>query len=345
MKDDMNVVLYERPGKLRMGSRPKPSIKENELLVRIRAYGMSLSDTTAYANGIAKGIYPKIVGEIAEVGEALTDFNVGEHCCFNTYYQCMRCHPCVTGRNDLCQNRTSYDDPDVALAEYMRLPYQLVRVGGVIRVPNGVSFEDATHIGPVSNCINTLKELGVNPGENAVVIGAGYMGLLHLRLLKIYPVSKVIASDINEYRMKKAEESGADHVIDASKIDVAKIKEMTNGGADIVIVATANPKAMTQAVEIARRNGRISFFGGTALVPFDTSIRLDTNLVHYNGLTITGTYSSTVPDQFVAATSLIAGSKVPLTGLNTHKFKFEQVQEVLKLTQESMGLRAVINMG
>lgn len=344
VKEEMNVIVYDRPGKLRMDVRPKPSIERDELLVKLRAYGMSLSDTIAYANGIAKGVYPKLVGEIVEVGERLTGFKIGDHCCFNTYYHCMKCQPCATGHNGLCQNRTSYDDPDIALAEYIKLPSQLIHVGGVIKVPDKVSFEDATHIGPLSNCINTLEGLKVQPGENAVIIGAGYMGLLHLQLLKIYPVSGIIVSEINEYRMKKAEEFGADQIVNPSEDATARIREMTNGGTDMVIVCTASPKAMTQAVEIVARNGRIGFFGGTALVPFDTSIRLDTNLVHYNGLTINGVYSSIVPDQYVAAARLIAANRLSVAGLNTHKFGFRQAQEVLKLTHDSMGLRAIINL-
>jgi len=344
MREKMRVVVYDRPGKVRMDNMLKPSIGQDELLVKARACGISVSDIIAYVNGIVKNLYHKLAGEIVEVGEKVENFKVGEHVYFNLYYHCMKCPACIRGHNNLCQNRTYFYDLDIALGEYMKLPSKLIEVGGVIKVPAKVSFEDATHVGPLSNCINTLEEINVQAGENVVIIGAGYMGLLHLKLLKIYPVNTIIVSEINEYRTKKAEEFGADQVINPLKTDLTKIKEITNGGADAVIVATANPTAMRQALEIVRSRGRISFFGGMAMLPIDTSIRLDTSLVHYKELTITGTYSSIVPDQYVAATDLIASNRVSVAGLNTHKFKFEQTQEVLKLTDGSLGLRGVINL-
>lgn len=340
----MRTFVYDRPGKVRMGIMPKPSIGRHELLVKVRACGISMSDIIAYVNGVVKSLYHKLVGEIVEVGEKLEDFKVGEHVYFNLYYHCMKCPACVRGHNNVCQNRNYFYDPDIALAEYIKLPSKLIEVGGVIKVPDRVSFEAATHVGPLSNCINTLEEIGVQAGENVVVIGAGYMGLLHLRLLKIHPVNMIIVSEINEYRRKKAEESGADQVINPLKTDITEIKEITNGGADAVIVATANPKAMRQSLEIAGKKGRISFFGGMAMLPTDTSIRLDTSLVHYKELTITGTYSSIVPDQFIPAVELIASKRISVGGLDTHTFSFKQTQEALKLVDEQAGLRAVINL-
>lgn len=344
MREKMRAFVYDRPGKARMDVMPKPSIGRNELLVKVRACGISISDVIAYVYGVVKSLYHKLAGEIVEVGEKVENFRVGERVYFNLYYHCMRCPACIRGHNNLCENRTHFYDPDLALSEYIKLPRELIEVGGVIKVSDKVSFADATHVGPLSNCINTLEEIRVQTGENVVIIGAGYMGLLHLQLLKIFPVNTIIVSEINEYRMKKAEEFGADQVINPLKTDLARIEEMTNGGADAVIVATANPKAMRQSLEIARSKGRISFFGGMAMLPIDTSIRLDTRLVHYKELTITGTYSSIVPDQYAAAAGLIASNRVSVAGLNTHKFKFEQTQEVLRLTDDSMGLRAVINL-
>jgi len=168
------------------------------------------------------------------------------------------------------------------------------------------------------------------------------MGLLHLQLLKIYPANAMIVSDVNEYRIKKAEELGAD-TINPQKVDfVQKIREITHGGADVVVVATANPMAMKQAFEIAREKGRINFFGGMRMEFIDSKMQIDASLIHYSELSVTGTYGSVLPDHYIKAVDLMASNRVSVAGLNTHKFNFNEIHDCLKLVDDSTGLRAII---
>ena len=336
----MRVAIYDKPGTVRLESRPTPTVGSEELLVKNRAFATSTSDIRAFVTGTYPRLLISQASEIVQIGEKVQNFKVGEHVYFRLYTYCRKCPACLRGHYNVCQNLTDFST-DQALSEYIRLPRTLIEAGGVFKVPEKVSFEDATRVGGLSNCINTLSSLNIQAGENVVIVGSGVIGLLHLQLLKTYPVNMIIVSEVNSYRSKKAEEFGANYVINPEKTDISRIKEMTNGGADAVIVATASPKAMSQSLEMVRPRGRIAFFGGTRMAPFDANVRLDTALIHYNELIIMGIYRS-LPDQFVRAIDLIASNRVPVTGLITHRFNLEQIGEFLKLTDDSIGLSASI---
>jgi L-iditol 2-dehydrogenase len=335
----MRVIIHDKPGTVRLENRPTPTVGSEELLVKNRAFVSSTSDIRAFVTGAFPRLMTSQAGEIMEVGEKVENFEVGEHVFFRLNTSCRKCPACLRGYNNVCENPHFYTD--LELAEYIRLPRTLIEAGEVFKVPKKVAFEDAPRAGELSTCINTLGRLNVQAGENVVIVGSGCMGLLHLQLLKTCPVNRIIVSEVNAYRSKKAEEFGADYVINPEVTDISRIKEITNGGADAVIVATANPKAMNQSLEMVRPRGRIGFFGGTRMVSFDTSVQVDTVLMHYKELTVMGIYNS-LPDQMVRAIDLIASNRVPVAGLTTHRFNLEQISEFLKFTDDSIGLSASI---
>jgi len=193
------------------------------------------------------------------------------------------CRQCLRGQMTVCPNQTSmgYQYPG-GFAEYMVVPKAVLDVDGLNRIPENLSFAEASVAEPFACAINAQELISVGDGDTVVVFGAGPIGCIHIRLARANGASRVFLIDVNAERLKmSADAVKPDEVINGSEVDVVeRVKELTGGrGADVVITATAANVAQEQAIGMAARRGRISFFGG--LPKTNPYIRCDSNLVHY----------------------------------------------------------------
>jgi L-iditol 2-dehydrogenase len=170
------------------------------------------------------------------------------------------------------------------------------------------------------------------------------MGLLHLLLLKAAGATMVIVLDVDDYRLKKALELGAHHTVNSGRTDaIAEVQRLTDGGSDIVIVATGRADAMLSSIKMVRSRGRIDLFGGTDLELGDTAFNLDPKPVHYNELRIIGTYGSLLND-YKKAAELITSKKISPSCLDTHYFDIDHLQDVISAAKDPKALRVVIRL-
>ena len=172
--------------------------------------------------------------------------------------------------------------------------------------------------------------------------------MLHLQLSKLYGAKTIVVGKVSA-RIQKAKSMGADEVIfvdddqnNSSKETSDDVLELTGGiGANVVIVATSNPAALDLAIKIAAKNSRINIFAG---MPKDNNntIRIDPNWLHYNQISITGSFSST-PSRLYEAARLASTKKIDLTKILTHRYSLSNIEEAILATEKYYGLRAVIN--
>jgi len=352
--EEMNAALYDGRGGLRRQTVPMPKLVPGGALLRVKACGIAISDLRAYKAGaslqraykttMVPRLLHKLAGEIAQVAPEVTGIEVGDRVYITGYYHCGECSSCRRGFTNLCEKRTWFYDERIALSEYVVLPPKSLQTGGATKVGKHVSFGDATHVGPLSNCLNTLRAVDFAPGDSAVVLGAGPMGLLHVLLLRAFGASKIIVLDVDEFRLEKSKEFGADYVINARTVDaVAEVKRLADGGADVVIVATGRPDAMLSSLNMVRSRGRIDFFGGIALEPGDATFKLDPNPVHYKELKIVGSYGS-LPDDYRVAAELMTSGRISPSRLDTHHFDFEHLEDALLAEKDPRALRVLIEL-
>ena len=208
---------------------------------------------------------------------------------------------------------------DGGFAELMRVPAKVLAVDGVNRIPDGLSFAEASVVEPLSCVLNGQEQARVGDGDTVVVVGAGPIGCLHVRLARVRGAARVFLVEQRQRRLELA--AGLvrpDEAIGAGGTDtVAAVRELTGGrGADVIIVAAASGQAQEDGLRMAARRGRVSFFGG---LPKDRStITVDANLVHYRELGIVGANGSS-PAHNQRALELIAAGAVPVADLITHR--------------------------
>ncbi|MFI6317960.1 zinc-dependent dehydrogenase [Nonomuraea sp. NPDC050556] len=329
----MKVARFHAPGDIRVEDAPEP---QGDLVIRVRNCSTCGTDNKIYRYGHHHIRPPRVMGhEIA--GEVV---GTGERVQVIAAIPCGSCPDCVRGRMTVCQNQESMGyHYDGGFAEYMAIPAKVVAVNGVNRVPDGVSFAEASVAEPLACVLNGQELVRVGAGDDVVVMGAGPIGCLHVRLARARGAARVFMVDVNAERLAMAAELvRPDAVFDGDAVE--QVLKATGGrGPDVVITAAAAGAAQEQAVRMTARQGRISFFGG---LPKDNPmISLDSNLVHYRELTIVGANGSS-PAHNAEALRLIASGEVPVADLITHRLPLERVLNGIDLVARGQAIKVTI---
>jgi L-iditol 2-dehydrogenase len=261
---------------------------------------------------------------------------------------CLHCKYCQIGNYNLCINlREIGSSSNGGFAEYVTIPEQLIRIGGLVPVPDNLTDEEAALLEPLACCLNSYyRMLPVAQASSVVIIGDGPMGLIHLQLFKRLSGSRVAVVGKVPLRMEKAKAMDADAVLVYSQETVEDILDFAGassagggGGADVIVIATSNPVAFELATKVSSRNSKINLFAG---MPSGQTFLVDANWLHYNQISVTGTFSST-PKLLEEATRIAADRTIDLSTIVTHRYSLSEIEKAIDVTEKYRGLRAVIN--
>jgi L-iditol 2-dehydrogenase len=319
----MRVAMYYRNSDVRVEEMPAPEIGPGELLVKVEASGICGSDVMEWYR-IHKAplvLGHEIAGEIVAVGNGAEEYKIGDRISASHHIPCNTCHYCLSGHPTACDTLRTTNFYPGGFAEYLRLPALNVD-RGVYRLPDDVSFEEATFIEPLACVLRAQKRAQLQPGSTVLILGSGISGLLHIHLAAALGAGRVIATDMIDYRLAAAKQFGADCVIKASEDVPAKLKELNEGRlADYVIVCTGAASAITQALMSVERGGTILFFAPTDR---DATIPLSINKLFWrNDITLTTSYAGDRADH-VAALHLIQARRVKVKDMITHRLSLSE---------------------
>jgi L-iditol 2-dehydrogenase len=344
----MKAAVFFGPDDLRLAEVPKPEIGDAELLLQVGACALCGSDVRTFRHGARNIDKPVVLGHelsgtIVEVGTAIAAYRPGQRVAVAPAIPCGQCRYCRLGTETMCERLRSIGyEFDGGLAEFMAVPASAVRAGCVNPLPDALPFEEAAIAEPLACVINAQELLNVREGDTVVVIGAGPVGCLHAGLARLRGATTVVIVDTRSERLETAAAFGVDCAIDASSRDVrACVLDMTQGmGASVVIVAAPSNRAQEQAITLAARRGRINFFGG--LPKANPTITLDANAVHYQELTIVGSYGSR-PEHNRQALQLVAGARLPIRRLIGLELPLERVMEGLLAVEQGRVMKVVVH--
>ena len=326
----MKVAMYYNNRDVRLEEMPVPSIGPGELLVRVKASGICGTDVMEWYR-IQKAplvLGHEIAGEIVEVGAGVRHYRRGDRVFVSHHVPCGSCRYCLNGHHSVCDTlRTTHFDPG-GFAEYIRVPKINVELGTFL-LPGGVSFEEGSFIEPVGCVVRAQRFAQLGPGQSVLVIGSGLSGLLHVQMARVRNAGHVVATDINDFRLKAARDFGADAIIHAGGDVPGRLREV-NGGrlADLVIVCAGVMPAVQQAIQSVERGGTLLFFAPTA-----AGIDVPIPLFEFwrNEVTVTTSYAAS-PQDITEAIELIRGGRVRVREMITHR---------LGLAEASIGFQLV----
>ncbi len=342
----MKAAVFQGPGKMDLQEVEKPLCKDGEVLIKVEACAVCGTDIRIYRHG-QKNVTPphiighEIAGRVEEVGRGVSEIKIGEPVIVVTSVGCGHCKFCRKGWHNLCSTGVAigyyYQG---GFAQFMTVPEPAVRQGNIIPFPDKLSFASASIVEPLSCCINGQEYLGINPDDTVVVFGCGPIGCMHVEAARARNPSKIIMVDVDEKRLKMAERFSPDIIVNSSEKDVVQeIISITNGGADVLIVACGVNKVQEQAIQASNKKGRISFFAG---LPKDKpTITLDSNIIHYKEISVFGAFASH-ERQYREALELIVNNKVDTDKIITHRFPLEKIVEAIEVAGSGEGLKVVI---
>jgi len=350
----MKALRFYAPEDVRLEDVPEPECGPDEIKLKVKNCSTCGTDVKIFHNGHQNLTPPRtigheIAGEIVEVGANVnatygSDWKPGDRTQVIAAVPCGECHECRKGWMEVCQNQTSVGyQYDGGFAEYMIVPQQVLKVDGLNRIPDNVGYDEASAAEPFACAINAQEQLGIEEGDFTVVFGAGPIGCMHIRIARgVHKVGTVVLVDINAERLKmSADAVQPDHVINASEEDaVAKVMELTGGrGADVIITATPANVTQEQAISMAARQGRISFFGG--LPKNDPFIKADSNLIHYRQLHVHGANGSS-PAHNKRALEYISTGQVPVKDLITKHIPLDDVLSAFDIVKSGQAIKVTV---
>jgi L-iditol 2-dehydrogenase len=315
----MLVAKYYHNNDIRLEELPTPQIGPGEILVRVRASGICGTDVMEWYR-IKKA--PRILGhEIAgEIVESKSDkYRPGQRVFVSHHVPCHDCKFCRDNHHTACDTLHAGNYDPGGYSEFIRVPKINVDYGVYI-LPEQVSYVEGTMIEPLACGVRALGLIDLRAHHTVLILGCGISGILNIQLAKLTG-ARVVATDINAYRLKKAKEFGADEVLDAA--------QDLNLKADRVIICTGAYAAVEQAFRCIDKKGVILLF---AIPNRDIAIPIPDFWRHE--LTVTSSYGA-APADLAAALDLIAAKKINVKDTITQIMPLTQIQAAFKIVAEA----------
>ena len=332
----MLAAVYYGKNDVRLETVPVPQIGPGELLVRVHTCGVCGTDLKKISTGSHSA--PRIFGHetagvVVAVGDGVTKFAPGDHVLAFHHIPCRECYYCRHKVFAQCEAykkvgvTAGYEPSGGGFSEYVRVMDWIVETGGVVPIPDNVSYEQASFVEPVNTCIKAIEVLAPKPGETVFVIGQGPIGIILAYLAKSAGAD-VVTSDLFQQRLTIASTFGLQDSVDASRQDaVSVVKQRTEGrGADAVVLAVAGDSLIRPAMDAARPGGRVMLFAQTQR----GEAVIDPAAVCVDEKALLGSYSASV-DLQDESVRFVMSREMDLERLISHKFPLSGAVEALQI--------------
>ena len=325
----MKAAVVKGNSTIEIKNIEKQSLGQGDILVQMRACGICGSDVEKVFGKYGQpsmrlGHEP--AGLITQVGTEVSDFNVGDRVFTHHHVACYSddCHECSHGNETMCKKYYESNLEPCGLADEYLVPEWNVKHGGVIKIPDSMSFEEAAMIEPLACCIRAWNKFTYKNNDSVAILGIGPTGIMHALLAKLYGFEKIFCLDLNEFRLDFAKKFETTTINSGNTNALEQIKsETANQGVDVVIVATSSLNALKDAVSFVRKGGTIVMFG----VPSKgANIELDMSEIYSKGLTIVNSYAASDFDT-KEAVEKISNKQINVSQLITHKYNLEECQQ------------------
>lgn len=338
----MKAAVYYAQRDIRLEVVSTPEIDADEILVEMKACGICGSDLMDW---YLKSRAPLVLGHepsgvVAKKGSKVDSVEVGDHVFVHHHVACLTCHYCLHGDYTLCRKFHETNIKPGGFAEYFKVPASNVQID-TLKIPDNLSFEDATFIEPVGCCLRAMKKCDIQIGDSVAIIGAGATGLIHSALSKICGAGTTIVSDLIDFRLKTASKFGADIIVNPKNQDLSQVvmKETDGRGVDLAVVTAPSVEAYKAGLGVCRKGGKLCVFAPTNP---ETYLQLSPKDLFFSEIQIIPSYSTSHLETRTAL-QLLSSGKIAVGKLVTHRFKLAQAAEAFSTALESKeNLRVLI---
>ena len=335
------VKAKAEPG-IWMEQVPLPEIGPNDVLIKVTKSAICGTDVHIYNwDQWAQKVVPvplvtghEFVGEVAEVGKAVTAYRVGQRVSGEGHIVCGHCRNCRAGRGHLCRNTLGVGvQRPGSFAEYLALPQH-----NVVPIPEDIPDEIAAIFDPLGNAVHTALSFDLI-GEDVLVTGAGPIGIMGALVAQAVGARKVVITDINPVRLDLARKLGVRHVVDASTeklADVMRQEGMTEGF-DVGLEMSGSAQAFRDMIDTMNNGGKIAILG---IAP--TGFEIDWNKVIFKMLTLKGIYGREMFETWYKMIALVQGP-LDVSGLITHRIGIDDYQSGFDAMRTGQAAKVVMD--
>jgi len=324
----MKTSFVKEPSIISVDETDTPSIGEGDVLVQMNACGICGSDLEKVFGQYGQpsmrlGHEPS--GIILDIGSGVTGFKIGDRVFTHHHVPCYDCHLCNHGNETMCSKYYETNLSPCGLSEEYVVPAWNVSHGGILKISDSISFEEAAMIEPLACCVRAWTKFPYREGDSAAIFGVGPTGMMHVMLAHVKKFSKIFCFDVNEFRLdfaKKFDITNSINSMDENRKQ--KILDGTQGrGVDVAIVSTSSLKALEDAIDMTRKGGSVMMFG----VPSKgAQLNLDMNKIYSKEITLVTSYAASDEDT-KEALDLIESSKIDVKQLITHTYSIDDSQK------------------
>ncbi len=305
---------------------PKPTINEQEVLIKVKQMAICGTDLHIYEwdqwsqNNVPLNttIGHEFVGHVTEVGKNVHSFKEGDRVVIEGHITCGYCRSCLAGRRHLCVNTRGVGyHRNGSFAEYIAVP-----AVNVFKVPDSVSDDIASIFDPLGNAAHTALSFDM-VGEDVLITGAGPIGIMAVAIAKYVGARNIIITDMNPYRLELAKNLGATRAVNVANESLKDVMQQSgiHYGFDVSLEMSGSPKAMEQIIDLSFHGSRIALLG---ILPSDGMI--DWPKVIFKMLTIKGIYGREIFETFYKMTSML-GTGLDVSKVITHRFTFDEYEK------------------
>jgi len=306
----------------------KPSLGQGDILVKMESCGICGSDLEKVFGKYGQpstrlGHEP--AGVISEIGSKVSNFKVGDRVFTHHHVPCYSCHFCIHGNETMCPKYYETNLSPCGLSEEYQVPEWNVVHGGVLKIPDLMSFDEAAMIEPLACCVRAWHKFSYKKGDSVAILGVGPTGMMHVMLAKDKGLDKIFCLDVIDFRLEFAKKFHVTQTINSN--DSSRNEKILNGtknqGVDIAVIATGSLKALDDAFNLVRKGGTVILFG----VPTKgDTINIDMSKVYSKEITLTTSYAASDYDT-KEALELIESSRINVKSLITHKYTILETQK------------------
>ena len=324
----MKAAFVKKESTISIEEIEKPKLGPGDILVKMESCGICGSDLEKvfgkYGQPSMKlGHEP--AGEIIEVGSKVSDFKKGDRVFTHHHVPCYDCHFCNHGNETMCPKYYETNLSPCGLSEEYVVPEWNVTHGGVLKIPDSMSFDEAAMIEPLACCIRSWNKFSHKKGDSVAIFGVGPTGMMHVMLAKDKGFEKIFCLDVNDFRLDFAKKFQITQTLNSKDSSNKEkiLNETENRGVDIANVATGSLKALDDAIDFVRKGGTIMMFG----VPSKgDTMNIDMSKVYSKEITLITSYAASDYDT-KEAMELIKSSRADVKSLITHKYSISETQK------------------
>jgi len=343
----MLAAVFLRPGQMEVMEVDTPEIGPDEVLVKVGANTICGTDVRIFRGEKTKGIpLPTILGHemagyVHKVGQHVRGYEVGAAVAMAPVIACHHCFYCQNGMENVCPNPKIVGyDVNGGLSEYVRIPADAVAAGNLFVVQKDVPSEYLALAEPLACCVNGHHRSRIHLNSTVLIMGSGPIGLFRLQLALLAGARAIIVSDPSAPRRAVASTFGAHITVDPTAEDLSSIvSEVTGGlGVDSVIICIGIPTLVNDALNMARQGGRVNIFAGLAAKGW---AEIESNLIHYKELEVTGSANSRRAD-YQTALQLIESGRIKVEAMVTDRFPLRSAHAALDKAASGEGIKVAV---